>query len=75
MILGANNSGNLTWLVDATFAIHFEMPSHTGGGLMMGQRFIITIIMGQRLNTRSSTEAKLVAVDDCMSLILWACQF
>ena len=29
----------------------------------------------QKLNTRSSTEAELVAVDDCMSQILWTKHF
>ena len=29
----------------------------------------------KKLNTQSSTEAKLVAVDDCMSQVLWTCYF
>ena len=32
---------------------------------------ITVISTRQKLTTQSSTEAKLVAVDDCMSLILW----
>ena len=42
----------------------------------MGKGFIILVTKNQKLNTRSSmTEAELVAVDDCMSLILWARHF
>jgi hypothetical protein len=33
---------------------------------------VISICGGQKLNTRSSTEAEQVGVDDCMSLILWS---
>jgi len=33
---------------------------------------VISICGGQKLNTKSSTEAEQVGVDDCMSLILWS---
>ena len=75
MILSADENGDLTWYVDAVFAVHADMKSHTGGDLKMGKGFIISVTTGQKLNTRSSTEAELVAVDDCMSLILWARHF
>jgi hypothetical protein len=41
----------------------------------MGKGFIILVTTGQKLNTRSLTEAELVAVDDCMSLNIWAQHF
>jgi len=52
-----------------------DTGSHTGGGLTMGKGFIISVTAGQQLNTRTSTEAELVAVDDIMSLILWERHF
>ena len=73
LILSDYDSGNLTWFVYATFAVHFDMCSHTSGGLNR-RGFIITISMCPRLNTRSLMEAKLVVVDNCISLILWAFQ-
>lgn len=39
-----------------------------GGGIATGST-------KQKLNTRSSTEAKLVAADDFLSKILWVCLF
>ena len=51
------------------------MRSHTGGALSLGKGVITGISTRQKLTTRSSTEAELVAIDDCMSLILWTCYF
>ena len=70
LILGANDSGDLVWYVDASFAVHPNYRSHTGGGLTFGIGFLISISTGQRLHTRSSTEAELVAIDDMMPVIL-----
>ena len=43
LILGGDNNGLLMWYVDASFAVHPNMRSHTGGGLTMGQGFPITV--------------------------------
>ena len=70
LILSAG-SGDLTWYVDSAFAVHADGRSHTGGFLHMKKGAPISICGGQKLNTRSSTEAEQVGVDDCMTLILW----
>jgi hypothetical protein len=75
LILSANGSGILKWWVDGSFAVHHNMRGHTGGGLSMGRGFPITSSSKQKLNTRSSTESELVAVDDCMPAILWTRYF
>ena len=54
----------LCWHVDAAFAVHPDFNSHTGGILTMG-----------RFNTRSSTEAELVAADDNTGPMLWTANF
>jgi hypothetical protein len=51
------------------------MRGHTGGGLSMGRGFPITTSTKKKLNTRSSTEAKLVGVDDLMPAICWTRYF
>ena len=61
--------------VDGSFAVHPNMRGHTGGGLSLGRGFPITTSSKQKLNTRSSTESELVAVDDCMPAILWTRYF
>jgi hypothetical protein len=74
-VLGADSSGVLNWYVDASFAVHPNMRGHTGGGLTMGRGFPIVSSTKQKLNTRSSTESELVAVDDMMPSILWTRYF
>jgi hypothetical protein len=63
------------WYVGALFAVHPNMRGHTGGGLTMGQGFPIVASQKQKLNTKSSTESKLVGVDDMMPIMLWTCYF
>jgi hypothetical protein len=75
LILGANGSGILKWWIDGSFAVHPNMRGHTGGGLSLGRGFPITASTKQKLNTRSSTEAELVSVDDCMPAVCWTRYF
>ena len=48
------------------------MRGHTGGTLTMGQGFPLAKSTKHKLNTCSSTESELVAVDDLIPQILWA---
>ena len=59
------------WWIDWAFAKHPDMQSHTGGILSLGKGAVYGASTRQKLNTRSSTEAELVGVDDCMLQILW----
>ena len=75
LTLQADNLQLIKWWIDGAFATHRDMRSHTGGALSLGKGVITGISTRQKLTTRSSTEAELVAVDDCMSLILWTHYF
>ena len=75
LILRSDGSGILKWWVDGSFGVHPNMRGHTGGGVSMGTGFPVTISTKQKLNTRSSTESELVAVDDCMPAICWTRYF
>ena len=72
LVLSANGSGMLKWWIDGSYAVHPNMRGHTGGGLSMGRGFPISGSSKQKLNTRSSTETEVVAVDDFMPAILWS---
>jgi hypothetical protein len=63
------------WYVDAAFAVHPNMCSHTGGGLKMGRGFPISVLTKQKLTVKSSTEGELVGVDNMMPIILWVRHF
>jgi hypothetical protein len=71
LVLGWDGSGVLTWSVDASFAIHDHMRSHTGAVLSMGQEAMMSMSSKQKVNTKSSTEAELVGVDDAMNFVVW----
>ena len=63
-----------TW-VDASYAIHHDMRSHTGGNIMMGKGTLYSKSAKQKLNTKSSTEAELVGASDFLPQTLWTRNF
>ncbi len=75
LTLGATSGGVLHWYVNAAFTVHPNMRGHSGGALMLGLGFPISSSGKQKLNTCSSTESKLVGVDNLMSLIVWSHNF
>jgi len=75
LTLKADGSHILIWSVDSSFAVHEDFRSHTGGTLTMGRGAITNISAKQKVNTRSSTEAEVVGVDDVMGPILWTRYF
>ena len=72
LILGSDGKGNIYWSVDAAFAVHNDMRGHTGAHMSLGQGTVIGVSTKQKMNTRSSTEAELVGVDQPLPLILWS---
>ena len=71
LIIGWDESGTLLWNVDDSFAVHSNYKSHTGAVLTLGKGALLSLSMKQKLNTKSSTEAKLVGYDDSMNSIVW----
>lgn len=63
------------WYPDAAFAVHRDMKSHTGAVLTIGKGAVNTVSAKQKLNTRSSTEAELVAADDIVGQAMWTRNF
>ena len=75
LTLEANKLQLIQRWIDGAFATHRDMRSHTGGAMTLGKGVIYRTSTRQKLNIRSSTEAELVAVDDCMSHVLWTQYF
>ena len=57
--------------MDASFAIHKDIRSHTGAVLILGQDALMSVSIKQKINTKSSTEAELVGVDEAMNFVQW----
>jgi hypothetical protein len=75
LTLSAASLHNVRWWVDASYAVHPDMKSHTGGALSLGTGVIYGTSKGQKLNVKSSTEAEIVGTDDVMPQILWTLYF
>ena len=73
--LSADHACILKWYIDAAYAVHPDMHSHSGSTLTLGKGSVYSGSHKQKLNVRSSTEAELVATDDYMSQILWTNYF
>jgi len=71
LLLTADDLRIMKWYVDASFAVHPDFKSHTGAVSTMGDGAIQSISRKQKINTKSSTEAELVAVDNILTMILW----
>jgi hypothetical protein len=61
--------------IDASFACHPDMMSHTGQFTTLGGAAITTKSSKQRLVTKSSTEAELVGLSDGLTNVLWVKNF
>ena len=71
LTLEAKDMSMIHWWIDASFAVHDDYKSHTGACLSFGRGCPVNISSKQKINTRSSTEAELVAINDAMALVLW----
>ena len=57
------------------YAVHPDMRSHSGIIMSLGKGAAYSTSCKQKLNTKSSTEAELVAIDDAMGQIMWTRNF
>ena len=71
----ADDFQELKWSIDAAFAVHPDMKSHTGSTFTMGKGAICSSSIKQKTNSRSSTESELIALDDIISKVLWTKRF
>jgi hypothetical protein len=73
--MSADDTQTIKWHVDASFAVHQEFKSHTGATMSLGHGVICSVSTKQKVNTRSSTEAELVGLEDVISKVLWTKRF
>ena len=75
LTLEADSLQLMKWWIDASYAVHPDMKSRTGGAFSLGKGVIYGTSTRQKINTKSSTEAELVGVNDVMPQILWTRYF
>jgi len=71
LTLEADNLRVVKWWIDGSCAVYNDMRSHTGAVMSLGKGAVYGASTRQKLNTRSSTEAKLVGVDNLMGQVMW----
>ena len=74
-VIGGKNMSSIHTWVDAAYAVHENKRSQTGGCLSFGRGMVHTKSSKQKLNTKSSTEAELVGLNDYIPHTLWMNNF
>jgi hypothetical protein len=74
-IIGADNMHTMYTWVDASYAVHDDMKSHTGGTISFGRGALMPTSEKHKLNTKSSTEAEVVGASDFLPKNIWAKNF
>jgi hypothetical protein len=75
LIVGADRLGRFRTWVDASYAVHPDFRSHTGGAISFGRGTIACKSTKQKLNTKSSTEAETVGASDYLPNTIWVKMF
>jgi hypothetical protein len=75
LYIGADSLHHFMTWVDASFATHPDMRSHTGGAISFGRGGILCKSKKQTINTKSSTEAELVGASDYLPHALYVKMF
>ena len=75
LTLQVSDTKLMQWWIDASYGVHPDMKSHTGGVLTLGKGAVYATSTRQKINTKSSTEAELVGVNDVLPQVLWTKYF
>ena len=75
LTLRADGTHRVIWSIDSSFAVHMDFRSHTGGTGTMGKGAFTNLSAKQKINTQSSTESEVVALDDLVGPALWTRYF
>ena len=70
-IIGADDMGRMRTWVDASFAVHPGMKSHTGGVISFGRGGLVCKSLKHKSVELSSTGAELVGVSTYLPNTLW----
>jgi hypothetical protein len=75
MILDATKDLCVLAYVDASFAVHTDYKSRTGGVITLGKGAVWFNSSKQKLVSKSSTEAELIGLSDVLSQVIWTRDF
>jgi hypothetical protein len=74
-IIGCDGLESIFTWINAAFAVHPNMRSHTGGVMSLGWGALHTKSSKQKLTTKSSTEAEVVGLSEYIPYNIWLINF
>ena len=63
------------WYIDGSYALHEDMRGQSGAVLVTGDCAVLFRSNKQKVNTRSSTEKGVIAIDDALPTNQWTKNF
>ena len=63
------------WWIDASYAVHPDFKSHSGGVFSLGHGGIYGTSTRQKINAKSSIEAEFIGVAEVLPQVLWTRYF
>ena len=75
IILEAENILSIRSYIDASFAVHPDMRSHSGACITLGKGPVFSKSSKQKLMSKSSTEAELIGLSDNFPQVIWTRNF
>ena len=75
IVLKPNDADCIFAHIDASYGVHKDGKSHSGMFVTLGGGPLLTKSGKQKIVTKSSTEAELVALSDLCSLVIWTRDF
>ena len=75
LTLTIESMGFIKWFIDGSHNTHWDCKGHDGAMMVMGCGAISSYSRRIKVNTKSSTETKLVLVDAYMPEVLWYLYF
>jgi hypothetical protein len=75
LTLEASDPISVLGYVDASYGVHVDGKSHTGAVITLGKGVVYAKSSKQKVVSKSSTEAELIALSDSSSQIIWTRDF
>ena len=71
----ADSLSMIRWWVDASYGVNWDCKGQTGVMMSIGNGTLVNIARKHKLNTGSSTEVKLVNIEDVLGMMVWCKYF
>ena len=75
LTLSSSNTSIVKFWTDAAYGVRDDYKSQTGSALSFGRGVFMTKSTKQKINTKSATEAELIAASDMIPQLLWTRYF